>query len=244
MIDQTVEAATTTREFLLAGGLVMTSWEGDPSESAQARADQRALALDHMARFQGYYSFFAYTDITWRDPFTKAFGDGNMCSGSIYHANRLAGNVGWVPENLRFYSADVRQPAAQLLFDELYRTIKDKPDFLGQVGFAISGLVGTSLNQFATRAANQVVNCMAFNDCGNTRTRWQEGVGDGSSLAPDDVLTLAYLHALAAAFGSDTMFIYNASRPLEETGSYYCCTGFDSGNFILDGHKTLTCSGG
>jgi hypothetical protein len=244
MIDQTVEAATTTHEFLLTGGLVLYSSEDDPWESAEARAQQRTLALDHMARFQGYYSFYAYTDITWRDPFTKAFGDGNMCSGTLYHANRLSNNVGWVPENVRFYPAEVRQPAAQLLFDELYRTIRDKPDWLGEIAFAINGLAGTSLNEFATRAANQVVNCMAFNDCENGGSRWQDGVGDGSSLAPDDVLNLTYLYALVSAWYGDTMFVYNAVRPLEQTGSYYCCTGFNFGSYILDGFETLTCSGG
>jgi hypothetical protein len=223
----------------------MHSSEDDPAESAAARQEQRARALDLMTRFQGYYSFYAYTNIGWTDPFTKAFGSGNMCSGSIYHANRLANNVGWVAENLRYYPVDVRQPAAQVLFDELYRSIHEKPDWLGTIVFAINGLFGTSLDEFATRAANQVVNCMAYNDCGNTSARWQDGVGDGSSLAPDDVLTLAYMHLFVSGYGGeDTMFVYNAVKPLEQTGSYYCCTGFNLGSFVLDGFETLTCSGG
>jgi hypothetical protein len=166
-----------------------------------------------------------------------------MCSGSIYHAHRLAGNVGWGPEDVRYFPEGVRQPAADLLFNELRRKIREKPDWFGEIAFAISGLFSTSLNDFANRAANQIVNCMAFDDCGNTRERWREGVGDGASLAPDDVVTLAYLYALASG-GVDSEFLYNAARPLEETGSYYCCTGFDWGDFILDGYKTLTCSGG
>jgi hypothetical protein len=137
----------------------------------------------------------------------------------------------------------VRQPAADLLFNELRRTIREKPDWFGEIAFAISGLFSTSLNDFANRAANQVVNCMAFNDCGNTQGRWRQGVGDGASLAPDDMVTLAFMQTFGSA-GADSEFLYNAVRPLEEAGSYYCCTGFDLGDFILDGYKTLTCSGG
>lgn len=245
MIDQTVEAASATHEFLLNGGLVLHSSPDDPWESAVARQEQRSRALDLMNSFQGYYSFYAYTDITWNDPFTRAFGEGNMCSGSIYHAHRLSSNVGWTPEIVRSYPADVRQPAAQLLFDELYRAIRDKPDWLGQIAFAINSIAGTSLNEFARRAANQVVNCMAFDDCGNTGTRWQQGVGDGSSLAPDDIMNIAYLNMfISGYYGADTLFVYNAAKPLEQTGSYYCCTGFNFGSFILDGFETLTCSGG
>lgn len=243
MIDQTVEAATSTEEFFLRDGLVLYSDDADVSwETLDARMQERERALDQMARFQGYYSFYAYTNIAWNDPYTRAFGAGNMCSGSIYHAHRRAGNAGW-PEDVRYFPSEVRQPAAELLFNEMRRTIRSKPDWLGEIVFAISGLVSTSLDDFAKRGANQVVNCMAFNDCGNTGGRWRDGVGDGASLAPDDVLLLAYLTSFAAG-GADSPFAYDSARPLEETGSYYCCTGFNLGDFLLDGYKTLTCSGG
>jgi hypothetical protein len=244
MIDQTVEAATSTQEFFIPDGLVLYSEEANDSwETIDAHRYQRERALDQLARFQGYYSFYAYTNITWNDPYTKAFGAGNMCSGSLYHAHRLAENYGWGPQALRYFPADVRQPAAELLFNEMRRLIKDKPDWFGELVFAISGLVSTSLDDFAKRASHQVVNCMAFNDCGNTRSRWRDGVGDGASLAPDDLVTLAFLHAWVSG-GADSEFLYNGVRPLEEAGSYYCCTGFNWGSFILDGYKTLTCSGG
>jgi hypothetical protein len=244
MIDQTVEAATSTREFLVTDGLVLHSWEDNDSwDTVVAHREQRERVLDQLARFQGYYSFYAYTNIAWDDPYTRAFGSGNMCSGSIYHAHRLAENVGWVPESVRYFPAAVRQPAAELLFNELRRTIRDKPDWFGELAFAISGLFSTSLDDFAKRAANQVVNCMAFDDCNNIQARWRQGVGDGASLAPDDMVTLAYVYAYYSG-GVDSAFLYNAARPLEEAGSYYCCTGFDLGDFILDGYKTLTCSGG
>ena len=245
MIDQTVEAASLTREFLVPGGLVLTAAEDEPWELAQARAQQRRRALDLLTRFQGYYSFFAYTDIGWGEPFTKSYGNGNMCSGSIYHAQRLANNNAWTPDSLRYYASEVRQPAAEVLYDELRRTIRDKPNWIGKIVFAINSLVGSSLDDFARRTANQIVNCMAFNDCGNTDTRWRNGVGGGTSLSPDDMLTLTYLNLFLSSWGgSDTMFDYNAVRPLEESGSYYCCKGHYNGNFLLDGYDTLTCSGG
>lgn len=244
MINQTVEAATSTQEFFVRDGLVVYSDESNDSwEIIDSHVQQRDRALDQLARFQGYYSFYAYTDIAWDDPYTRALGTGNMCSGSIYHAHRIAENIGWVPENVRYFPDDVRNPAANLLFNEMRRTVREKPDWFGEIVFAISGLVSTSLDDFAKRAANQVVNCMAFNDCGNTGGRWQNGVGDGASLAPDDVLLLSFLYTYASG-GVDSEFLYDAVRPLEEAGSYYCCTGFYLGDFILDGYTTLTCSGG
>ncbi|HKU41944.1 MAG TPA: hypothetical protein VJR89_27490 [Polyangiales bacterium] len=244
MIEQTVEAATSTREFLVPDGLVLYSWEDNDSwDTIASHAEQRERVLDQMARLQGYYSFYAYTDVTWDNPYTRAFGSGNVCSGSIYHAHRLAENFGWGPEVVRYFPNRVRQPAADLLYNELRRTIRAKPDWFGEILFAISGLFSTSLDDFADRASNQVVNCMAFDDCSNTRGRWRQGVGDGASLAPDDLVTIAFLYAFGSG-GVDSEFLYNAVRPLEETGSYYCCTGWDSGDFFLDGYKTLTCSGG
>ena len=244
MINQTVEAATSTHEFLLPDGLVIYSWaDADSWETRDARRAQRERALDQLARFRGYYSFHAYTDISWLDPYTRAYGAGNMCSGSIYHAHRLAENAGWGPEDVRYFPEDVRRPAADLLFDELRRLIHDKPDWFGEIVFAISGLVSTSLDDFSRRAANQIVNCMAFNDCNNTGERWRDGVGDGASLAPDDIMVLAFIHAFQDG-ETEAPFLYNASRPLEEAGSYYCCKGWNSGSFIFDGYTTLTCSGG
>lgn len=244
LINQTVEAATSTREFFVRDGLVLYTQDDNASwETIDLHLQQRDRALDQLARFQGYYSFYAYTDIAWNDPYRRALGAGNMCSGTIYHANRLADNFGWGPENVRYFPEDVRQPAAQLLFNEMRRTVREKPDWFGEIVFAISGLVSTSLNDFAKRVAHQVVNCMAFNDCSNTGGRWQGGVGDGASLAPDDLVMLTFLYTFAAG-GADSEFVYNGIRPLEEAGSYYCCTGWDSGDFLLDGYKTLTCSGG
>ena len=65
---------------------------------------------------------------------------------------------------------------------------------------------------------------MAFNDCGNRDPRWQSGVGTGKSLSPDDLLLMANLYALGHALaGTPNPFVYNASKPLQSSGQYYCC---------------------
>lgn len=233
VITQSAEAAVTYREFIMQDGMVLYSNHMD----SMARQQALEAAASTLEQMQGWYRFFAYTDITWRDPFSKGWDDGNMCAGSIFHAHRLAGSMGWNFDTVRYYPADIRQPAAGLLYDQIRTTVRQAPDWIGHLGFSISELFGsTSLNTFANRAANQFVNCMAFDDCGNTGSRWRNGVGPGNSLAPEDLYNLTYLYAMASAMaGQDSGFAYDAVRPLEATGSYYCCSvGGDAENVACD----------
>ena len=244
VVDQTVEAATSTMEFIIPNGYVLHSSPFDPMAALWAREGQRRAAADLMTRFRGWYSFFSYTNIHWADPFRTTAGDGNMCSGSIFHANRLANNIGWVNENVRHYPADVRQNAANLLFREIQSKVRAAPNWLGDVAFGINDFFGgTSLNTFAQRVANQFVNCMAFEDCNNTTARWQNGVGTGSSLSPDDLLNVAFWYTYVSAInGQDLGFVYNAARPIEVTGNYYCCA--DPVDPQSNAGFRMSCSGG
>jgi hypothetical protein len=234
VMTHTVEAAATWREFNLLDGLVLYSFSptGFPDSVAQTsfRADQRAAAGSQMRAFRGHYRLYAYTDMNWRDPFTLAGDDGNMCSGSIYHANARAGNMGWAPSVWVSYSADVRNGAAQTLYSAVRSDVKNGTAFPEIALLWLNELFGgTSLDDIATRAANQVVNCMAFNDCGNRGSRWRNGVGTGTSMSPQDLYNLAALYAFVSAWaGVDSGFVYNGAKPLEATGNYYCCTQTDS----------------
>lgn len=171
-----------------------------------------AATLDSMA---GFYRFFSYTSIDWRDPFNASADDGNMCAGSIYWAHHFASEAEWP---VRHYSASVRDPAAQTLHDIMVRKVlahEDGLDWLEKVGATIFGfLEGDSPEELAEHAANQVVNCMAFDDCARVNRRWAQGVGDGDSLAPDDLLDLV---------GSDG-FPFSTAAPIEALPTAYLCS--------------------
>src|SRR5205085_6183803 len=110
VITQSSEDALSSHEFILQDGMVLYSSKMDSG----VRAAALDAAASTMEQLQGWYRFFAYTDITWRDPFNQGSDDGNMCAGNIFHAHRLAGNFGWTFDTVRYYPADVRQPAAAL----------------------------------------------------------------------------------------------------------------------------------
>jgi hypothetical protein len=228
-ITHTVEAATSHREFNLTDGLVMYSVSDGTSLSATGRwitrVTERVAAWNQMLDFRGWYRLYAYTNMTWNDPYARSSNDGNMCSGSIFHAHMEAGNKFWSWDSRRTYSASQRQAAAELLYSEVRSAVLDDPDFLEGVLLGINEFFGgTDYGDFATRAANQVVNCMAFNDCGNRTSRWRNGVGSGRSMSPDDLQMLADVAAFASAFtGNPNTFVYNAVKPLAATGDYYCC---------------------
>jgi hypothetical protein len=223
-ITHTVEAGVTAKEFNFLDGIVLWSSYTNLAESTR-RTAERTAALDEMDAFRGYYRLYAYTDMTWDDPYTRSSNDGNMCSGSIFYAHYNAGNTGWSWSSRRSYPASTRQPAAKLLYDKTREAILDEPSFFESVVFNVNWILGgTNVVEFADRAANQVVNCMAFNDCGNRTSRWRDGVGSGASLSPDDLYTLALSNALNAALsGTTNQFVYNAAKPVESTGDYYCC---------------------
>jgi hypothetical protein len=241
-ITHSVEAAVSYREFNLLDGLVMHSSKG-PAGWLDTRAAERSKAWAEMNDFRGWYRLYAYTNMTWNDPYTRASNDGNMCSGSVFHAHHLAGNRLWSWDMRRSYAANVRQSAAARLYSDLYHELLDSPAYFESFALAFNDLLGgTSYRDFVDRAANQVVNCMAFNDCGNRTSRWRGGVGSGRTLSPNDLQTLASVAAFAAAWtGTENTFVYDASKPLAKTGDYFCCINRETNNLLGGTVYATTC---
>jgi len=222
-ITHSVEAAVSHNEFNFADGLVLSAGSGPIFGLSQLLELSDADA--EMADFRGHYRLFAYTDMLWRDPYARSSDDGNMCSGSIFHAHTRAGNGGWTKAQIRKYSTEVRQPAAALLYSQLRHKIIEDTSWLKEFGLTLYSLnSGSGLSTLAMRISNQVVNCMAFNDCNNTTPRWQAGVGSGASVSPDDLYNLALVNAVNAHLANKTnTFVYRTAKPLEKTGDYLCC---------------------
>jgi hypothetical protein len=223
MTTHSVEAALTLREINLIDGFVLGAGGTAVEQIARAAELQRADA--EMNDFRGWYRLYAYTNMAWNDPYKTSTNDGNMCSGSILHAHVLAGNRGWSWDQRRSYPQDVRQPAAGLLYEEIRDTAFDEIAGLKAAVLDINEVLGgAGQGEVARAVANQIVNCMAFNDCGNLTKRWQNGVGSGRSVSPDDLHMLAFVAAYNAAIaGKANMFVYNSAKPLQRTGDYFCC---------------------
>lgn len=134
---------------------------------------------------QGYYRFYSYTDVNSTEPTGRTANKGNMCSGSIAWALYKAG----LPTGSASFDAATRQAAAPILYNSIYNKVDNEAGWLGNALFD----VGISAD-LRDRAANQVVNCMAFNDCGNTSSRWRNGVNTGNSISPDVLLPVGYFN--------------------------------------------------
>lgn len=224
MTTHSVESALTLHEINLVQGLVLGAGGTAVEQIARAAELQRADA--EMADFRGWYRLYAYTNMAWNDPYTTSVNDGNMCSGAILHAHVLAGNRGWSWDQRRKYpQADVRQPAAELLYATVRDTAFDRFSWGQSVFLDINDVLGgAGQGEVARGIGNQVVNCMAFNDCGNLTARWKNGVGSGYSVSPDDLHMLVFVAAYnAAVAGKANNFVYNSAKPLQSTGDYFCC---------------------
>jgi hypothetical protein len=215
-----VESAVTYREFNIPNGLVLSG------SSSYAPATELVNADAEFADFRGWYRLFAYTDMTWRDPYSRGSDDGNMCSGTMFYAHLMAGNRGWSWSQRRNYPSDTRQGAAATLYNNVRQKVIDDRSFAEKLGLAAyPALGGTNLITLADNIANQMVNCMAFDDCGNTTWRWRQGVGTGASLSPDDLMLLVYTVAFTAARDhKNNTFAWATVKPVEKTGDYICCT--------------------
>jgi hypothetical protein len=183
----------------------------------EAYRQERAAAAKAMERLDGYYRLYAYTDMSWPNPAKRADDTGNMCSGTVAWANIRAQNL--VGTTRIHYSAEVRDPAAQVLFNSVRkRVLKAVPDFVKLV------TRDKRTDEIAKRIANQLVNCMAFDDCGNTGERWRAGVGAGDSISPDDLIDLLHeIGLLSAWLGRENTFPYQWTVPVEVTSPMYCC---------------------
>jgi len=195
-------------EFKVDNGLLL---QGDDDEMAPIRRS----AAEMLVAMDGFYRLYAYTDIAWPDAFRRVDGTGSMCSGSLFWSYGLSQGSAWPT---RFYGADVRDPAALTLHDIVRRKVLERDDdfnLLERVGQAVFGfLEGDSIDELARNVSNQVVNCMAFDDCGNTKGRWRNGVGDGASLSPED------LRAMLGQPG----FPYRSEAPVVLGGGYWDCS--------------------
>ena len=206
-----------------ANGILIT---GSPDDAERRAA--RVAAADTLEQMEGWYRLFSYTDMAWDDPFTRTSDAGSMCSGTIAWAHKLSAGVDWP---LTTYSEEVRNGAAQVLHDAMANTVAEAArrkrnerntgrDVASIFTFGISDVVislGTedSIDALADHAANQTVNCMAFNDCENGGTRWQGGVGAGASMSPDDLRKLR---------GRDD-FPYDAETTIDFQPAYVTCSG-------------------
>jgi hypothetical protein len=177
----------------------------------------RHAAASAMESMDGYYRLYAYTDMNWSDPQLRLPDSGNMCSGSIARAHELAGQL---PAAMRVtYTAEVRDAAAKVLHNSVRkRASKAIPELLGYV------LRNQRIDTITNSVANQVVNCMAFNDCGNTSNRWASGVGTGSTLSPDNLIDVMHVMWLGSAlWGTPNTFPYQWIAPVEVQSPLYCC---------------------
>jgi hypothetical protein len=97
--------------------------------------------------------------------------------------------------------------------------------FAGAVGAIVASSINSSVKD---RMANQFVNCMAFNDCYNTASRWKSGVGAGNSLSPDNLVPVGFTNLNGKQWGmsgwnpQDTKSLYYDSvEGISYTGGYW-----------------------
>lgn len=195
--------------FRAVTSLVLTG----PPESSFGRH----AAASAMEQMDGYYRLYAYTDMAWKDPRTRLPGTGSMCSGTIAMASEL---TGLLPPGVRFtYTAEVRDGVARVLYESVRKRVRQAiPELLGYV------LRNQRIDSITNEIANQVVNCMAFDDCGNTSARWASGVGPGSTISPDNLIDV--LHAMwlrSALLAGPNAFPYQWITPMEVHSPLYCC---------------------
>jgi hypothetical protein len=175
----------------------------------------RRSAAEMLVAMDGFYRLYAYTDIAWPDPFRRGDDAGSMCSGSLFWSYGLSHGAAWPT---RFYGADVRDPAALTLHDIVRRKVLERDDdfnLLERVGQVVFGfLENDSIEELADNVSNQVVNCMAFDDCANTKGRWRNGVGDGASMSPDDLRGMI----------GQAEFPYRSEAPVVLAGGYWDCS--------------------
>jgi hypothetical protein len=177
----------------------------------------RGAAASAIEAMDGYYRLYAYTDMRWDDPEERALNAGNMCSGSIAWAAARAGKL---PKEARYtYTAEVRNGAAKVLFNSMKKRVRAAiPELIRFV------MRDARLTTITENIANQVVNCMAFNDCGNVGPRWRKGVGAGSTISPDNLADLMHAFWFSAALTKrPNPYPYQWVAPVEVQSPVYCC---------------------
>ncbi|HVV85302.1 MAG TPA: hypothetical protein VHE35_19705 [Kofleriaceae bacterium] len=169
----------------------------EPDRAAFAGAVSDALTLE------AYYKLSDYTD---QDSMSKPFsltrvGDlrGSHCSGYIA-ANFIGRGLAIAPVH---YDQPLRDLIANDVFDETRDEARAGTnfwkDFLAAVTLHWSG---------PTNVANQVVNCFAGFDCGDTSDTWAGGTGDGDANSPDNLLPVSFKLSGTASYEWTTGLVH------------------------------------
>ena len=204
-------------------------------------------AADKMVDYEAFYSFYSYTDIWQTEPdpsdpshihVAPDLNRKNMCSGTVAWALYSGGGFDIWPLG---YPASLRNTASPVLYRAIYDEIGKKTSstvsgaFMGAMllnptGVLLPGAfaVASIANATRERMANQFVNCMAFNDCGNTTNRWRNGVGDGASLSPDNLLPMGVTNPNGGMWGvsgydpaNQMTLWYDSVEGISYTGGYW-----------------------
>ena len=158
----------------------------------------RARFIDAVTSALGvaaYYKFSDYTDqVSMALPFsTSRVGDlrGSHCSGYVAFNFIAAG----LPIALVSYDEALRDSVAADVFaatrDAARAGTGPWQDFLAAITLHWWG---------PSNVANQVVNCFAGNDCGDTSGTWTSGRGTGSANSPDNLLPASFRLAGTASY--------------------------------------------
>lgn len=139
-------------------------------------------AADIAEANEGYYKISDYTEMVGMD--LSLIGDrddddlrGTHCSGFVHFAFTEAG----LPISNHFYDEALRQDVAEAAYDQI------RSDVHGTLGLGI-----VILPDAADDIANQVVNCFAGLGCDNISNDWEDGVGDGEAVSPDNLLPTSF----------------------------------------------------
>ncbi|MEM9293820.1 MAG: hypothetical protein AAGD01_19235 [Acidobacteriota bacterium] len=189
-----------------------------PGRAVEVR-DALHQVADEAEQIQGHYRFFAYSeadlvgrlngpggqapaDGSWWD--VEGRLEGTVCSQLVWSAASARGFTLEDPtvepgdrphatttnrNGLYLYSADERLAAGTWLYDEIYNQFYDQAGWFGRL-----------LTDAPDDGANQVVNCFAFDWCGDDdgiswdgeenakdSDRWRQDPGVGIAVSPDDI---------------------------------------------------------
>jgi hypothetical protein len=130
------------------------------------------------------YSLYQFRDLERVNHGDDAWNNGLVCSTFLAWAQARADvNI----EQPLIYPNDVIRRAAQRLHDTVSNECEGSLGFWG----SIKAAVGCLFVDVCELAANQVVNCMATGECGDTSDRWRRVVADpdavATSISPDCV---------------------------------------------------------
>jgi hypothetical protein len=189
-------------------------------------------ASSTMLEYEAMYSFYSYTDIWTTEPdptdpdhlhVSPDLNRRNMCAGTIAWALFSGGSFDVWPWA---YTEQMRNQAAPVLYNAIYNLVGSKLPGSG-IPF-ISNIVTLIAGGARSNIANQIVNCMAFQECDNTGDHWRSGVGTGASISPDNLVPAGFINSKGAAWGmsgydpnNPASIWYDTVEPVSYTGGYW-----------------------